>query len=721
MTSIIDSRLDIPDLRTLTIAAHTIPASMKALELHDFLLQQPGIPCLPVLDDNQAMVGVIYTREFLKTMSRAFMRELSCRLTATDFVNRHYFMAQINDEVTTVLSSLLVHDPKLENDSIIVFENDTLTGIVTVANLLLVISETQYQLLDRMELLSSRLKEEVDISARLQRDLMPNKELEFKGFHVSGLLCTSTEVGGDLFDYFIIDERYLVLAMGDVSGHGVPSGMVVSSAKGALRTLPDDILQQPAKLLKHLNYAVFATGLMQRLMTFFYIVIDTRKMVATYGNAGHNFPYFYRASENRWMQMDESSGLPLGIDEDEVYNQGMIDLAKGDRIFLYTDGLIEEMDAAGEQFGYERVADYLATIPCQTPHEMITAMLEELTRYAEGRTFEDDVTMIGLNITEHEEETRQRSVALFKSTEEQKDKTLVERCFSDNRIDVLDGSELLDDPTAAALVPVLTQGFFDNMSGSIPRSGWNDAPVLWAGIPLGEQITRIKDAMICRVLQNGDSIISQIGLNTLLFGNDNLNFLDLNNYFTNTVRVRVTHTGQKEDVINEILGFASRFGADEKRPYLPGMLPITLDEMLENAFMAAPDSFRSSTGSVEKGARRALNEEERVEVCYGINDKVLGISVSDPWGRFTPEILLRGFEHYCRGGEIEAGVGGGGLYLLWRFCDYLHVHVNPGRNTIFTVFYSVQEHIDPEAEKSFQFTLARNVLEKVTHNEYVSV
>jgi hypothetical protein len=227
--------------------------------------------------------------------------------------------------------------------------------------------------------------------------------------------------------------------------------------------------------------------------------------------------------------------------------------------------------------------------------------------------------------------------------------------------------------------------------------------------------------MICRVLQNGDSIISRIGLNTLLFGNDNLNFLDLNNYFTNTVRVRVTHTGQKEDVINEILGFASRFGADEKRPYLPGMLPITLDEMLENAFMAAPESFRSSTGSVEKGARRALNEEERVEVCYGINDKVLGISVSDPWGRFTPEILLRGFEHYCRGGEIEAGVGGGGLYLLWRFCDYLHVHVNPGRNTIFTVFYSVQEHIDPEAEKSFQFTLARNVLEKVTRNEYVSV
>jgi serine phosphatase RsbU (regulator of sigma subunit) len=720
MTNIIDTRLDIPDIRTLTIAAHTIPSTLKALDLHDFLLQQPGIPCLPVLDNEGGLVGVIYTREFLKTMSRAFMRELSCRLTATDFVNRHYFLAQVDDEVTKVLSSLLVHDPKLENDSIIVFEGNKLIGIVTVANLLLVISETQYQLLDRMELLSSRLKEEVDISARLQRDLMPDKELEFKGFHVSGLLSTSTEVGGDLFDYFIIDERYLILAMGDVSGHGVPSGMVVSSAKGALRTLPDDILQQPAKLLQHLNYAVFATGLMQRLMTFFYIVIDTKRMLATYGNAGHNFPYLYRASESRWIQLDDAAGLPLGIDEDEVYNQITIDLAKGDRLFLYTDGLIEEMDEAEEQFGYQRVADNLASLAYETPHEMITRMLDVLTQYANGRTFEDDVTMIGLHIAEQEEQVRQ-TVAVFKSPDEQKHPTPMERWFREHRLELMEGAELLDEPLGHTLVPVLTQGFFDSMSGSIPRSAWSEGPVLWAGVPLAGQISRIKDATICRVLQDGDTMISQIGLNTLLFGNDESAFLDLKHYFSNTVRIKVTHTGQKEEIINEILSFASRYGADDKRPYLPGMLPITLDEMLENGFMAAPDSYRESTGQVEKGARRELAEAEQVEVCYGINDKVLGISVTDPWGRFTPEILLRGFERYCTGGEIEAGVGGGGLYLLWRFCDYLHVHVNPGRHTVFTVFYSIQDHIDPEAEKSFQFTLTRNSNQKVNNDEHIPV
>lgn len=720
MTRLIDTRLDIPDLRALTIAAHTIPATLKALELHDFLLQQPGIPCLPVLSDEDTLLGVIHTREFLKTMSRAFMRELSCRLTANDFVNRHYFQAQIHDEVTTVLSSLLVHDPKLENDSIIVFEGNKLAGIVTVANLLLVISETQYQLLDRMELLSSRLKEEVDLSARLQRDLMPNKELVFKGFHVSGLLSTSTEVGGDLFDYFIIDERYLILAMGDVSGHGVPSGMVVSSAKGALRTLPDDILQQPAKLLKHLNYSVFATGLMQRLMTFFYIVIDTKRMVATYGNAGHNFPYIYRVNENRWMQLDDAAGLPLGIDEDAVYNQMTVDLAKGDRLFLYTDGLIEEMDESSQQFGYQRVADTLSNLSYDTPHEMITRMLDILTQYANGRTFEDDVTMIGLHITDQEEQVRQ-SVAVFKAPDEQKHQTPLEQWFREHRLELMEGAELLDEPVGHTLVPILTQGFFDSMNGSIPRSAWSETPVLWAAVPLAEQISRIKDATICRVLQNGDTMIPQIGLNSLLFGNDESTFLDLKHYFANTVRIKVTHTSQKEEIINEILSFASRYGADNKRPYLPGMLPITLDEMLENAFMAAPDSFRDAMGSVEKGARRELSEAEQVEVCYGINDKVLGISVTDPWGRFTPDILLCGFERYCTGGEIEAGVGGGGLYLLWRFCDYLHVHVNPDRNTVFTVFYSVQDHIDPEADKSFQFTLTRNITKKATNDEHIPV
>ena len=646
------------------------------------------------------------------------MRELSCRLNATDFLNRHYFQAQIKDEVTDVLSSLLIHDPKLENDSIIVFSGEELAGIVTVANLLLVISETQYQLLDRMELLSSRLREEVDISAQLQRDLMPNKELLFKGFHVSGLLATSTEVGGDLFDYFILDERYLVLAMGDVSGHGVPAGMVVSSAKGALRTLPDDILLQPAKLLEHLNYAVFATGLMQRLMTFFYIIIDTRKMQATYGNAGHNFPYIYKAGENKWIQLDESSGLPLGIDEDEVYNQAVVDLARGDRLFLYTDGLIEEVNDQDEQFGYERVSEHLSTLSNVPPHDMISRMLEVLVQYANGRTFEDDVTMIGLHISEDVSQAKGQSVALFTSTEEQKGESLPASWLNKEKVSVLDASELLEDQTELAPTPLLTQKFFDEMAGSIPRSSWSGTPVLWATAPLGEQITRIRDAMVCRVLQHSDEILPQIGLKTLLFGNDESAFLDLSAYFDNAVRIKVNHTGEKEDIINNILSFAATYGADEKRPYLSGMLPITLDEMLENAFMAAPEAYRDVTGAVEKGTRRALNEAERVEVCYGINDQVLGISVSDPWGRFTPEILLRGFERYCKGGEIEAGVGGGGLYLLWRFCDYLHVHVNPGRSTVFTVFYSVQNHIDPESEKSFQFTFSKN---RVSDDEYVSV
>jgi serine phosphatase RsbU (regulator of sigma subunit) len=697
-----DSRVDIPDLTPLIMPAQVIPSDMKALDLHDFLLEQPGIPCLPVREDDE-IVGVIYSREFLKTMSRAFMRELSCRMRASDFINRYFFKTQAEDKVTDVLASLLTHDPKLECDSIVVFRGAELAGIVTVANLLLVLSETQYRLLDQMELLSSRLKEEVNISAQLQRELMPNKELAFNGFHVSGLLATSTEVGGDLFDYFIIEERYLVLAMGDVSGHGVPAGMVVSSAKGALRTLPNEILQQPAKLLRHLNYAIFATGLMQRLMTFFYIIIDTKKMEAIYANAGHNFPFYFNAAEGKWVQLEASAGLPLGIDESEVYHQVVLPLSRDDRLFLYTDGLIEEVDAADVQFGYERVAEHLAGLADTAPHDMISRMLEVLTEYADGKTFEDDVTMIGLQVTEAPATTA-KAVALFKSVEEQRHGSSVENWLREHRISTLDGADLAGPNGAEAPTPLMTQDFFDGMAGSLPVYPWEEAPVLWAGAPLGNQISRIKNAMVCRVLQHGDIILPQIGLNTLLFGNDRTTFLDLTTYFDQTVRLRLNHTGEKDQVINDILAFAATHGADEKRPYLSGMLPITLDEMLENAFMAAPESFRQALGEVQKGERRPLAEAEEVEVCYGINDRVLGISVSDPWGRLTPDMLLRGFERYCTGGEIEAGVGGGGLYLLWRFCDYLHVHVIPGRRTVFTVFYSILDHIDPEAEKSFQFT-----------------
>lgn len=128
------------------------------------------------------------------------------------------------------------------------------------------------------------------VTADLQQQLLPQEPLQQGDWRVCGRMNTSTEVGGDAFDYFMLDKRYLVVAIGDASGHGVPAGMLVAAAKATLHSLPYEVLLQPNLVLKQLNQAIIATASTVRLMTFFYMVIDTEQHIARYANAAQNFP-----------------------------------------------------------------------------------------------------------------------------------------------------------------------------------------------------------------------------------------------------------------------------------------------------------------------------------------------------------------------------------------------------------------------------------------------
>ncbi|MBS3763581.1 MAG: serine/threonine-protein phosphatase, partial [Planctomycetes bacterium] len=164
------------------------------------------------------------------------------------------------------------------------------------------------------------------------------------------------QVGGDFYDYVPLPENQLGVAIGDVSGKGVPAALLMAKLTGNIRYLAASGLT-PGELVKEVNKAMRQSGT-DLFVTFLYIVIDSDSHKLTIANAAHCPPYI--KSENGSVERIECEpGLPAGVLEGTEYEQTELEITAGDRICLYTDGIIEAMDDGKNPFGDERLAEAL--------------------------------------------------------------------------------------------------------------------------------------------------------------------------------------------------------------------------------------------------------------------------------------------------------------------------------------------------------------------------
>jgi PAS domain S-box-containing protein len=203
--------------------------------------------------------------------------------------------------------------------------------------------------------LTSRLQGEVNLAATLQRSILPQPVIDLPGIQGLANLLTSSEVGGDYYDYYKVGGYHSVMLIGDVSGHGVAAGTMVGAAKAGVYPLIHEGITNPSEILNLLNQTMRVTAQQSLLMTMACLTLDARTGRLIFANAGHVLPYLLRNGAQQW-QMLEASGLPLGKSMDSDYQQTAIELTLevGDKLFLYTDGLVEEESPSGEAFGYDR-------------------------------------------------------------------------------------------------------------------------------------------------------------------------------------------------------------------------------------------------------------------------------------------------------------------------------------------------------------------------------
>lgn len=248
--------------------------------------------------------------------------------------------------------------------------------------------------LHETSLLKERTDSELRIAQNIQSEMLPLESISRPDVDVSGKLITALEVGGDLFDYLIRDEK-LFFCIGDVSGKGVPSSLVMAVVHSHFRTLAMHE-SNPQRIIQVINETASEGNKTNMFVTMFIGVLDLPTGRLRYCNAGHDAPLLI---DQDVSTLPVNANLPLGLYEDFKYVQQEIQLPAEASLLLYTDGLTEAMNTQHKQFGLHRIIDTAKTCMEKgqtSPVVLMDTLHEQATLFADGAQQSDDLTMLAI-------------------------------------------------------------------------------------------------------------------------------------------------------------------------------------------------------------------------------------------------------------------------------------------------------------------------------------
>jgi len=268
------------------------------------------------------------------------------------------------------------------------------------ATLLNVLSDQIAIAIENIDLYQEKLEKqhiekELSVAREIQKMLLPYQIPQGKNFEISAMNIPSKEVGGDYYDFIQLDKNHIGIAIGDISGKGIPGAMLMSNLQATLRASAWQI-HQPAEVMMKINNQIADTTSSEKFATFFYGILDSKKMTFTFTNAGHNYPIIKKRNGHYCHLSD--GGLVIGVKPDFEYNQSKINLSQGDTLIFYTDGITEALNPEIEEFGEQKLLDIIINYPYRTAEELRNHIYEEMIRFTEGESQYDDLTLIVLQM-----------------------------------------------------------------------------------------------------------------------------------------------------------------------------------------------------------------------------------------------------------------------------------------------------------------------------------
>lgn len=233
------------------------------------------------------------------------------------------------------------------------------------------------------------VRDELEVARQLQRDLLPSKAPEIPGYRIAHSYRTANEIGGDYYDFLPLPDGRFGLVIGDASGHGMAAGLLMAIANAALK-LAVEVDPAPERVTALLNRVLCRTGDRRAFMSLFYGLLTPSSGHLEYVCAGHPFPLLRRASGE--VEELGRGGLPLGIRETVELTRAEVTLGAGDLLLLYSDGLPESVNAAGEAFGFEKLRELLRVEG--EPRAIHDRVLRALETHLAGEPLTDDVSIV---------------------------------------------------------------------------------------------------------------------------------------------------------------------------------------------------------------------------------------------------------------------------------------------------------------------------------------
>jgi sigma-B regulation protein RsbU (phosphoserine phosphatase) len=254
-----------------------------------------------------------------------------------------------------------------------------------------------------------RIDREIEIARQVQERLLPQIYPLVKGIDFAGYSRTAQEVGGDYYDFIALENGRLGIAIGDVSGKGISSALLMASIRAALHGLTFSGTLSLPRTIEGLNRIIYDSSTSNRFVTFFFGEYDPSTRTLEYVNAGHNAPVLLRPTtpgqdsfcspEGPCMvQRLETGGPVLGIFTDVQYEQGQLQLQPYDVVIAYTDGISEAMTTSYEEWGEDRLLAAARLNTHRTAQEIVTAVVECTDRFTAGAEQSDDLSLVVMKV-----------------------------------------------------------------------------------------------------------------------------------------------------------------------------------------------------------------------------------------------------------------------------------------------------------------------------------
>lgn len=378
------SVLDLDNIINIILDAYFVLTGAKRISL--YLWEAEGLINKKTKGECNFKENLFFSEEEIKEFTKKDYQEMYEKLS------KKFILA---DNEVIVISPLVVKEKQLgviyvieDKNKLIDLDEETISALVIQVSIAINNAQIYSELI-----VKERMSNELDVASRIQKKILPADVDEIFGLEIAQYFEPAKEIGGDYYDYTILDDNVFSITIADVSGKGVPAAFLMALGRSVLRTLTLTGDFAPNENLNELNKIIYSDITEDMFITMMHSKYNKENKTLYYSNAGHNPLVVYRASTDS-IELHTVKGVAIGFLEEYKYRQGEIQLNKGDIVIFYTDGITEAENSNKEMFGLERLKEVIYNNKNKSPKELRKVILESINRFRKDYEQTDDLTFV---------------------------------------------------------------------------------------------------------------------------------------------------------------------------------------------------------------------------------------------------------------------------------------------------------------------------------------